>query len=134
MEPNNFNNLNLKPIREEFDLGDRKRKFRGKTIKIKKLVKKETGSFTLKDTLLHGDDSVNTSVSDLQNITEGLRDPNIMVELKKEIQNMEANEQNSKVTSSNSQNLSSKNIVMTKKMTYSSTTNNSHTSLPTTTK
>jgi hypothetical protein len=94
MDPNNFNNMNLQPIREEFDLGDRKEKFRGKTIKIKKLIKKESGSFTLKDTLLHGDESMDTSVTDLQDITKGLGDPNIGSELRAEIQNIQTMQQN----------------------------------------
>ena len=57
----NSSNPNLQPIREEFDLGEKKKQFKGKTIKIKKLVKKESGSFTLRETLLHGDDSQDTS-------------------------------------------------------------------------
>jgi hypothetical protein len=51
----------MQPIREELDLGDQKKAFKGKTIKIKKLVKKETGSFTLKDTYIQADDSMNAS-------------------------------------------------------------------------
>lgn len=51
----------MQPIREELDLGDQKKAFKGKTIKIKKLVKKETGSFTLKDTYIQAEDSINAS-------------------------------------------------------------------------
>lgn len=62
-----MDNSGLKPIREELDLGDRKKQLKGKTIRIKKLVKKDTGSFTLKDTLLHGDDSQNMSANEIVN-------------------------------------------------------------------
>ena len=51
----------MNPIREEFDLGEQKKEFKGKTIKIKKIVKKETGSFTLKDTYIAADETLNNS-------------------------------------------------------------------------
>lgn len=51
----------MQAIKEELDLGDQKKAFKGKTIKIKKLVKKDNGSFTLKDTYIAGDDTVNDS-------------------------------------------------------------------------
>lgn len=51
----------MQPIKEELDLGDQKKAFKGKTIKIKKLVKKETGSFTLKDTYINAEDTINNS-------------------------------------------------------------------------
>lgn len=51
----------LGKITEEVDLSEKKRSFRGKTIKIKKLVKKESGSFTLRDTLMHVEDSQDQS-------------------------------------------------------------------------
>ena len=54
----------MNPIREEVDLGDQKKAFKGKTIKIKKIVKKETGSFTLKDTYIEANDTLNTSKSE----------------------------------------------------------------------
>lgn len=66
-------------IPEEVDLGDQKKEFKGKTIKIKKLVKKENGSFTLKDTYIQQDgDSMNND-----SMTEGNRhiDPNTQKEL-----------------------------------------------------
>lgn len=52
----------MEPISEEFDLGDLKKEYKGKKIKIKKLVKKETGSFTLKDTYISAEDTINNSV------------------------------------------------------------------------
>lgn len=58
-------NIEMQPIKEELDLGDQKKAFKGKTIKIKKLVKKETGSFTLKDTYIQAEDSMDTSGADL---------------------------------------------------------------------
>lgn len=53
----------LKPITEEYDLGDKKKSLKGKRIKIKKLVKKESGSFTLKDTYIGGEDSQDMSTN-----------------------------------------------------------------------
>ena len=85
MNPYHFENMDLGKIQEEFELGDRVKKYKGKTIKIKKLVKKESGSFTLKDTLIHGDDSANTSVSDLKDLTKGFGDPNVNQELGREL-------------------------------------------------
>lgn len=51
----------MQSIKEELDLGDQKIAFKGKTIKIKKLVKKETGSFTLRDTYINAEDTINQS-------------------------------------------------------------------------
>lgn len=54
-------------IKEELDLGDQKKNLKGKTIKIKKIVKKETGSFTLKDTYISPDDQLNASNDSILN-------------------------------------------------------------------
>jgi hypothetical protein len=65
------------PIQEEIDLGDQKKEYKGKTIKIKKLIKKETGSYTLKDTYIHGEDSVNNSTLEGGNQEAPLLDPSM---------------------------------------------------------
>lgn len=66
-------------IPEEVDLGDQKKEFKGKTIKIKKLVKKENGSFTLKDTYIQQDgDSMNND--SMSKPSQGL-DPDSQKEL-----------------------------------------------------
>lgn len=54
----------MNPIREEIDLGDQKKAFKGKTIKIKKIIKKESGSFTLKDTYIQADETLNNTKSE----------------------------------------------------------------------
>jgi hypothetical protein len=89
MNPYHFENMDLGKIQEEFELGDRVKKYKGKTIKIKKLVKKESGSFTLRDTLIHGEDSANTSLTDLKDITQGLSDPNINQQFGKELSDLQ---------------------------------------------
>jgi hypothetical protein len=61
-------------IKEELDLGDQKKNLKGKTIKIKKIVKKETGSFTLKDTYISPDDQLNASNDSILNSDHILED------------------------------------------------------------
>lgn len=80
----------MNPIREEVDLGDQKKAFKGKTIKIKKMVKKETGSFTLKDTYIEANDTLNTSkneatglypmADDLQSIPDKVLPPDSAIQ------------------------------------------------------
>lgn len=66
----------MQPIREELDLGDQKKAFKGKTIKIKKLVKKDNGSFTLKDTVIQAEDSMDTSAMNVDQNVLG-QDPHV---------------------------------------------------------
>lgn len=52
---------NLNTIYEEFDLGDRIKALKGKHIKIKKLVKKEDGNYSIRESSLYGEKSVDVS-------------------------------------------------------------------------
>jgi hypothetical protein len=48
----------LNTIYEEFDLSDRIKSLKGKHIKIKKIVKKEDGNYSIRETSLFGDKSL----------------------------------------------------------------------------
>lgn len=52
---------NLNTIYEEFDLGDRIKALKGKHIKIKKLVKKDDGNYSIRESSLYADKSVDVS-------------------------------------------------------------------------
>lgn len=50
--PNYQSQQNMGSITEELDLGNRKSALKGKTIKIKKVVKKEDGHYSFRDSTL----------------------------------------------------------------------------------
>ncbi len=53
-----LDNPNLNPIPEEFDLSDRIKSLKGKHIKIKKIVKKEDGNYSIRETSLFSEKSI----------------------------------------------------------------------------
>lgn len=73
MEPTQGNGQpNMNTIYEELDLGDRVKKLKGKTVKVKRLVRKEDGSMTLKDSTLNGtDQSIDVSIDGTVSKVEG---------------------------------------------------------------